>query len=114
MAKIGEYELIDHGIQHSGDFWRPVSRQNCEVAFLKFANAVTGIGDNPAAAIVDCLEQIAQAGFETEGMEARIMEQKGWEILSTFPTRCDDCDDTGSCCDCDCHCYVSIRWNERS
>jgi hypothetical protein len=76
MAKrIGEFDLIDHGAEASQYF------QGCGVAFTGFENVGTGIGDNPAEAIDGCLEQVAQAGFETEGMEARIMAQEGWEAL---------------------------------
>ena len=69
--RIGEFELIDHGIEHSQYF------QGCGVAFTWFANVVTGIGDNPAEAIDDCLEERAMNGFDVEGMEARILEQEG-------------------------------------
>ena len=100
--RIGEFELIDHGIEHSQYF------QGCGVAFTRFANVATGIGDNPAEAIDDCLEQVAQAGFDTEGMEARILEQEGWEALPTTPdvqAICGSVDET--------YYHVSLRWNER-
>ena len=77
--KIGAFELIDHGIEHSQYF------QGCGIAFTGLQNVVTGIGDNLAEAIDDCLEQIAQAGFVTDRMEARIMEQEGWESLPITP-----------------------------
>jgi hypothetical protein len=101
MKIISDFELIDHGIGHPKYF------QGCGVAFTSFENVVTGIGDNPAAAIDDCLEQIAQDGFETKGMEARIMEQKGWEALPTTPdvqTIYGNIEDI--------YYHVSIRWNE--
>ena len=102
MKPIVEFELIDHGIEHSQYF------QGCGVAFTKFANVVTGIGDNPAEAIDDCLDQIAQAGFDTEGMEKRIMEQKGWESLPLTPSVEDECgdDEYGGY-----EYWMSIRWN---
>lgn len=99
--RIGEFELIDHGIEHSQYF------QGCGVSFTRFANVATGIGDNPAEAIDDCLEQVAQAGFDTEGMEARILAQEGWEALPTTPDRqtiYGSIDET--------YYHVSIRWNE--
>lgn len=101
--RIGIFQLIDHGIDHSQYF------QGCGVAFTSFDNAVTGIGDNPAEAIDDCLEQIAQAGFDTEGMEARIIKQEGLEALPESPSVADEygCDETGEA-----HYFVSIRWNE--
>ncbi len=91
QKRIGEFEVIDHEIEHSQYF------QGCGVAFTSFENVVTGIGDNLAEAIDDCLEQVAQAGFETEGMEARIMTQEGWEALPITP-------DVQSIY------HVSIRW----
>ena len=100
--RIGEFELIDHGIEHSQYF------QGCGVAFTRFANVVTGIGDNPAEAIDDCLEQMAMSGFDVEGMEARILEQEGWEALPTVPdvqAICGSVDET--------YYHVSLRWNER-
>jgi len=101
--RIGEFELIDHGIEHSQYF------QGCGVAFTGFANVATGIGDNPAEAIDDCLEQVAQCGFDTEGMETRIMAQEGWEALPENPSVSGEfgCDETGEA-----HYIVSIRWNE--
>ena len=102
--RIGEFELIDHGIEHSQYF------QGCGVAFTRFANVVTGIGDNPAEAIDDCLEQVAQAGFDTEGMEARILEQEGLKAIPTTPSVAAEfgCDETGEA-----YYHVSIRWNEK-
>jgi len=101
--RIGEFELIDHGIEHSQYF------QGCGVAFTRFANVATGIGDNPAEAIDDCLEQVAQAGFDTEGMETRIMAQEGLKAIPTTPSVADEygCDETGEA-----YYHVSIRWNE--
>ncbi len=79
MKRIGKFEIIDHGIEHSQYF------QGCGVALTSLKNVVTGIGDNPAEAIDDCLGQVAQAGFETEGMVSRIMAQKEWEAIPTTP-----------------------------
>jgi hypothetical protein len=103
MKRIGTFQLIDHGIDHSQYF------QGCGVAFTNFDNVVTGIGDNPAETIDDCLEQIAQAGFDTEGMETRIKRQEGWEALPETPSVSDEygCDETGEA-----HYFISIRWNE--
>ena len=100
--RIGEFEVIDHGIEHSQYF------RGCGVAFTRFANVVTGIGDNPAEAIDDCLEQMAMNGFDVKGMEARILEQEGWEALPTTPdvhSICGSVDET--------YYHVSLQWNER-
>ena len=101
MRTIGEFELIDHGIEHSQYF------QGCGVAFTRFDNVTTGIGDNPAEAIDDCLEQVAQAGFDTEGMEAQIMAQEGLKAIPTTPSVLEE---WGG--ECELYYHVSIRWNE--
>ena len=67
---VVEFEIVDHGIAHEQYF------QGCGVAFTEFDEVVTGIGDNPAEAIDDCLEQMASNGWETDGMEARIIAQE--------------------------------------
>jgi hypothetical protein len=100
--QIGDFELIDHGIEDAQYF------QGCGVAFTNFAHVVTGIGDNPAAAIDDCLDQIAQAGFDTEDMLTRIKAQEGLEAL---PTTLDVQAIYGN--NEDIYYYVSIRWNEK-
>jgi hypothetical protein len=84
MLRIDDFELIDHGIEHPQYF------QGCGVAFTSFENVVTGIGNNRDEAIDDCLEQIAQSGFDTKNVEMSITEQ---EHQRTYY-------------------YVSIRWNE--
>lgn len=99
---ISEFELINHGIEHSQYF------QGCGIAFTQFANVVTGIGDNPAEAIDDCLEQIAQYDFEAEDMKTRIMTQEGWEILPTIPSVWLQLGNHNQ----DIYYYVSIRYNK--
>lgn len=71
MKTIVEFELCDHGISHEQYF------QGCGLAFTSFEDIATGIGDNPAEAIDDALEQLACNGWETEGMEKRIMAEIG-------------------------------------
>jgi len=106
MNTIGEFELIDHGIEYSQYF------QGCGIAFTLFDNVVTGSGDNPAEAIEDCLEQIAMSGWETEGMESRVLEQERLEELPTTPSVSEA---DSNCEDYDLPYYhVSIRWNEES
>ena len=100
MNRIRDFEVIDHGIELSQCF------EGCGLAFTNFEIVVTGIGGNPAEAIDDCLEQMAQAGFETEGMETRIMKQEGWESLPTTP----DVQTIYGSIE-DIYYHVSIRWN---
>jgi len=99
--QIDEFQLIDHGIEHSQYF------QGCGVVFTRFENVITGIGDNPAEAIDDCLEQMAMNDFDVEDMEARILEQEGWEALPENPSVqaiYDTLDEI--------YYFISIRWNE--
>jgi len=71
MSKpIVEFEVVDHGIDHEQYF------QGCGVAFTEFEDVVTGIGDNPAEAIDDALEQLAMNDWDVDGMEKRILEQE--------------------------------------
>ena len=103
MKTIGDFELIDHGIESSQYF------QGCGVAWTSFERIVTGIGDNPAAAIFDCLNQIWQRDFDTEGMEARIMAQEGLKKLPTSPNTDKYIEENEES---EMWYYVSLRWNE--
>jgi hypothetical protein len=47
-----EIEIIDHGIDHAQFFL------GCGTTFTKYTDVVTGIGDDFASAIDDCLEQV--------------------------------------------------------
>jgi len=97
---VKNFEVIDHGIEHTQYF------QGCGVSFSPFTNVVTGIGDNPAEAIDDCLEQMATNGCDVPGMEKRILEQEGWDIMPTTPDRQTIYGDIDEI-----YCHVSIRWN---
>lgn len=102
--KVGIFELIDHGIRHDKNFWRR------GVALTSFSRIVTGIGDNPTEAIVDCLIRIARRGFDVGDMLLRIMAQRKWDVLPIVPSvtkkyKDDEADKV--------HYYVSIRWNEK-
>ena len=70
MKTIVEFELVDHGIDHEQYF------QGCGVSCTEYDDVATGVGDNPAEAIDDALEQLAQMGYETDGMEKRILKQE--------------------------------------
>ena len=110
MKRIGDFELVDHGIEHSQYF------QGCSrwVGYIEYySHIVTGIGDNLAEAIDDCLEGIAQQDFDVEGMEERILEEEGWTELPTEP-EVEYVDENDECCeeDSELHYHVSIRWNE--
>lgn len=107
MRNIGEFELIDHGIEHSQYFVAGLLSQ------ARFENVATGIGDNLAEAINDCLFQMGRDDWASpaKSMEARIMEQEGWEALPTAPSvaKVYNCEEPPEA-----HHHVSIRWNEGS
>ena len=72
-TKVTEYQLLDHGIDHAQYF------QGCGTAFTKYDHCVTGCGDNPAEALADSLDSIAQDGFDAEALEALILAEEGGE-----------------------------------
>lgn len=56
MKKIKEFEIVDHGCDHSQYF------QGCGTAFTRFDMCYTGAGDNAKAAYEDAIEQIYSSG----------------------------------------------------
>lgn len=105
--EIAEFELVDHGIENSQYF------QGCGLSHTEYEDCATGIGDNPAEAIDDALESLAQGGWETDGMETRIMASEGWESLPVVPSvrvewRDDSDYETDNSPD-EVYCHVSIR-----
>lgn len=105
---VGAYELVDHGIENPQYF------QGCGTAFTDYDHVVTGIGDNPAEAIEDALESMAQMDYDTETMENRIKADEGWDEIPTTPdvhddhadSDVDDDDSDGP------YYHVSIRWSD--
>lgn len=113
MKTIGAIEVIDHGIEHSQYF------QGCGTSFTRFENVVTGIGDNFAEAIDDCLESIAQQGYDVDALEQLIKWEFNVDTLPTSPsvsalseTGDDDAPDDDAPDYSEHHYHVSIRWNE--
>jgi hypothetical protein len=94
---IGEYELIDHGIDHCQYF------QGCGTAFTSFSECVTGCGNNAAEAIDDALEMAAQAGFEVDGLNERMLADEKRKTWPKRPAVSVNADET--------YYYVSIRFN---
>jgi hypothetical protein len=80
MKRVNAFELVDHGIDHSQYF------QGCGTSFTEFDYVITGVGDNPAEAIDDCLDQIVMAGFDADDLEKRILESEGWEEFPAEPS----------------------------
>ena len=125
MQKIADYKIQDHGIESEQYF------QGAGTSFTKFDTCSTGIGNSPAEALEDALEQLAAEGkYDAESLP------EGWDggMLKLTDDRitpilerdceCSECkvgDGTGDidCThDCDCfaesqlHCYVTLYLTE--
>jgi hypothetical protein len=61
MKTVEKYEIIDHGVENSDYF------QGCGVSFTEFDSVYTGIGDTPAEALDDALDQ-ASYEYNTESI----------------------------------------------
>jgi hypothetical protein len=92
MKKIGQYEIVDHGIENSQYF------QGCGVAFTEYTDVATGIGEDYAEAVDDACEMLAQNGWDTDCIDS--LPQRG----GRGPCVPDDAED--------CYYYVSIRVRE--
>lgn len=62
MKKITDYSVIDHGVENSQYF------QGCGVAFTKFEDVSTGIGDTYDQALDNALDSLAQNDWDVEGI----------------------------------------------
>lgn len=78
--QVTAFELIDHGIEHSQYF------QGCGISFTSFDDVATGIGDNPAEAIEDALESLAQQGWDVDTLDKSILEDEGWKSFPITPS----------------------------
>lgn len=63
MKTITCFEIVDHGIDHAQYF------QGYGVSRTKFTVSATGYGDNPAEALNDALESLAQADWDVSKVE---------------------------------------------
>lgn len=64
MKTVTRFEIVDHGINHAQYF------QGCGVSRTKFTDVATRCGDNPAEALADALETLAQDGWDVSKVEA--------------------------------------------
>lgn len=73
-AKITDYQLIDHGVEHQQYF------QGCGTAFTPYAHCVTGSGGTFGEALDDALNQIAIEGPDgvAEILKSRIKADEGY------------------------------------
>ena len=101
-----QFEIIDHVIDYADYF------QGCGTSCTPYENVATGIGDNPADAMDDCLDQIAMAadldalGFESNPDVKRWLSETSPSVQEYLAAReSAGMDESG------CPCYrVSIRW----
>ena len=63
MRAITDYEIINHGVQHSDYF------QGCGTAFTEYEDVATGIGCSEREALEDALESLAQMDWETDNAD---------------------------------------------
>ena len=61
--KAIDYEIINHGIEHSQYF------QGCGVAFTDFDLVATGIGDNAKEAYEDAVEQLYTMDIDPDSLD---------------------------------------------
>lgn len=71
MKRVAEFEVVDLGIDCPDYF------QGFGCSFTGYDNCAVGIGCNPAEALDDCLETIAQQDIDVEDLEARILKSEG-------------------------------------
>jgi hypothetical protein len=59
---VRSFEVINHGVEHSQYF------QGCGLAFTRFEDVATGIGDSPFEALEDALESLAQNNWDVSAV----------------------------------------------
>lgn len=104
QSKIADFEVVDLGIENSQYF------AGFGVAFTPYSECCYGIGDNPAEALDDALEQVAQMGFDAEDLAERIRQVEG--EAPTTPSvaelaESEQWENEGE----DTYYHVGIRWN---
>ena len=92
--KITDYEIINHGIEHSQYF------QGCGTAFTDYHLVSTGIGDSEYDAAQDALEQLYQSGVVTSDELEAECETASKEIDPIIASK-----DEGN----ELHVFISIR-----
>lgn len=102
MKTIAEFEFIDHGVDNEQYF------QGCGVCLTAFEDVATGCGDNPSAAVEDAIDQLAEQGWDTDGLEARVASELNVATIPQTPSLLKQWEQTGEVNE-DCHYYVSIR-----
>jgi hypothetical protein len=79
MKTVREYDVLDFGVDNEQYF------QGCGTALTTFTQSAVGAGDNFAEAIDDALEMVAQNGFDSTDLEARMLRKFGRKKWPTKP-----------------------------
>jgi hypothetical protein len=88
--KIRDFEILDHGAEHSQYF------QGCGTSHTGFEDVATGCGDNAKEAYEDAADILAQMGWDTASLPSR---PRGIRQRNKVPARAHE----------EMHYYVSIR-----
>ena len=116
---IGEWQIDDMGIEHAQYF------QGYGTSFTRYDHSAYGIGDDAREALDDCLEQIAEMGFDTTQLERDIIAQyphflDGDKLASASvsallesqrETDGEEGDDSADDC-CELYYHVGIKWTD--
>ena len=86
--KVIEYEIINHGMEHSQYF------QGCGTSFTRFTHVWTGIGESSKEAYNDALEQMAMEDGQAavmmptrpSGIRVRPKVPAHWEDINYIVT----------------------------
>jgi hypothetical protein len=115
--KVTDWQLVNHGVDGSQHF------PGCGTAYTGYTHVATGCGDNPAEALDDALDMIAQGeeNVDTEDLLAQILSAEGLTEFPEKPSAGEEFlmntdwqegeteDDIMA--DCDNYYYLSIRYN---
>lgn len=95
MKRVKEFCVYFHGVEHEQYF------QGHGVAFTRYTECATGIGNTPNEALEDCLEQLACAhDWDVEDLEDKIRALHGAHLAKGEESKEELPDD--------CHHFVSI------
>jgi len=108
MKTITDYQIFDHGVEHSQYF------QGEGLCFSTYTDLATGCGSTAAEAMEDCLEQLAMADWDVEGIEKNddIQEYCGTDYTDFTPCSfCEysDTDNSEMCDSCEMYYYITIK-----